>query len=339
MNRVCACLVLLACASLADSVAGAPPGKPPGAPGDPSEKQEPKPPAETGADAPASEPEPALPSKAESLKAQGDAAMKRLAYEQALRMYRDAYALEPSPVLSYNKGRALQALTRYPEALTELETFEREASPELKARVPKLQQLLDDLRARVATLQVSCNVAGARVLLGRKVIGTTPMKQLRVNAGRAILEVSKEGYRPYRKRVTLRGKTAQSVTVKLLSKSTTGVLEVTSPVAGATVFVNDKKIGTVPAQAQLTAGEHEVVVRREGYDEARTSAVVRVGRVAKLNVALDEPPGITSRWWFWTGIGVAVAGGTALTIALLTERSSDEGDIAPGKVAGPLVRF
>ena len=339
MIRVCVCLVLLAVASATVSAAAQPSGAPSAEP-DPSEQQESKPPPDKAeVDTSPNEPEPPPPSEAQMLKAQGDAAMKRLAYEQALRMYQNAYALEPTPALSYNKGRALQALTRYPEALAELEAFEREASPDLKARVPRLAELLEDLRARVATLQVTCNVAGARVLLGRRVIGKTPLKRLRVNAGRVTLEVTKEGYHPYRKRMALRGNSVQSVKVELLSKSTTGVLEVTSPVAGATVFVNDKKIGTVPAQAQLTAGEHQVVVRREGYDEARTSAVVRVGRVAKLNVALDEPPGITSRWWFWTGIGVAVAGGTALTIALLTERSTDEGDIAPGKVAGPLVRF
>ncbi len=283
-------------------------------------------------------PDSASPNAAQ-LKAEGDAAMKRLAYESALRLYRKAYALEPSPALSYNKGRALQALTRYPEALDELETFAREASPELKAKVPKLAELLSDVRARVSTLRLSCNVNGARVLLGKRVIGTTPLPEVRVNAGRSKLEVTLDGYHPYRKMLSLRGDAVQKIGVQLASKSTTGVLEVTSPVAGAMVFIDDKKIGTVPAQAQLTAGEHEVVVRREGYDEARTSAVVRIGRVAKLNVALDEPPGITSRWWFWTGIGVVVAGGTALTVALLTERSSDEGDIAPGKVAGPLVRF
>ncbi len=30
----------------------------------------------------------------------------------------------------------------------------------------------------------------------------------------------------------------------------------------------------------------------------------------------ESSPGITSRWWFWTGLGVVVAGGTALALGL-----------------------
>lgn len=291
-------------------------------------------PAAPTPDAPA-----AAPTQAERFKAEGDVAMQRLAYEQALQLYAKAYALEPSATLSYNKGRALQALTRYPEALDELEAFAREASPELKARVPKLDELLRDVRAMVSTLRLSCNVAGAHVVLERRVVGTTPLQELRVNAGRATLEVTREGYHSYRKQLDLPGNAVRSVNVELFSKNQTGVLEVTSPVAGATVFINDKQVGTVPAQAMLPPGEHRITLRHEGYEEARTIGVVRVGQTAKLDVALATPPGLLSQWWFWTGVGVVVVGGTALTVALLTERSPDEGDIAPGKVSGPLLRF
>jgi hypothetical protein len=89
----------------------------------------------------------------------------------------------------------------------------------------------------------------------------------------------------------------------------------------------------------LAAGTHQVQVRREGYEPATSSAVVRVGETTRLDVPLHSPPAITSRWWFWTGVGAVVLGGTALTVALLTEREADSGSIAPGQVSGPLVRF
>ncbi|MEZ4220130.1 MAG: PEGA domain-containing protein [Polyangiaceae bacterium] len=301
---------------------------------------EPEPPAAApNGSAPTTPTEPALPSEAEALKARGDAAMSKLSYERALSYYEQAYTLAPTPALNYNRGRALQALARYPEALEQFETFKKLAPPELRARVPKLDELIEEVRSRVSTVKLTCNVAGARVVVAGRVLGTTPLGDLRVNAGRAQLEVSRDGYLPFSKAVTLNGNQVHRVDVKLLAKHTSGVLEVSSPVAGAKVFVDGKPVGVAPAQVMVPVGEHEVVLRRDGYDEARTRAVVRAGETARLNVALDEPPGITSRWWFWTGVGVVVAGGAALTVALLTERSADEGDIAPGQVSGPLLRF
>lgn len=290
---------------------------------------------------PAAEPAPA-PSKteAEELKTAGDDAMQRLDYASALTAYEKSYALEPNPALLYNRGRALQALGRYPEALDQLEAFRRDASPELKARVPKLDELVKEVQAKVGSLVVQSNVAGARVLVRGRLVGTTPLSQpLRLNAGRASVEVLADGYHPFKKSLLLPSGSTYELDALLFSKNTTGVLEVSSPVAGAIVFMDGKRVGTVPVQTALPAGEHRVLVRHEGYEEAETSAVVRAGKSSRLDVPLDRPPGITSRWWFWTGVGVVVVGGVALTAALLTERSPDEGDIAPGKVSGPLLSF
>lgn len=276
---------------------------------------------------------------AAELKDAGDQAMRRLAYGAALERYREAYAIAPDPALLYNMGRALQALGRHPEALEQMEAFARDAPPELKARVPKLDELLSELRAKVSTLELVSNVAGARVLVRRRQIGTTPLASVRLNAGTASVEVLADGYHPYKKTVKLPGGSKLRLDVTLHSKTTTGVLEVSSPVTGASVFVDGKRVGTAPVQTMLGAGEHRVLVRREGYDEAETSAVVSVGRTTRLDVPLDAPPPITGRWWFWTGVGVVVVAGAAITVALLTERDPDEGNIPPGQVSGPLLSF
>ena len=278
--------------------------------------------------------------EAAALKAQGDDAMQRLDYATALSLYEQAYAHEKNPALLYNRGRALQALRRFPEALDALEAFEREAPSELKARVPKLAELLSEVRGKVSTLALTANVKGARILVAQRVIGTTPLSSpVRLNAGAVVVEVTADGYHPYKKRVELPPAGRLELAVELRSKSTTGILEVGSPVPGAAVWVGGHHIGTVPAQTVLDAGTHQVTVRKEGYEPASTTAVVRVGATNHLDVPLEKPPGITSRWWFWTGVGAVVLGGTALTIALLTERDPEAGSIPPGQVSGPLVRF
>lgn len=269
----------------------------------------------------------------------GDRAMQRLDYQAALESYDRAYTLDPNPALLYNRGRALQALGRYPQALDQLEAFDKQAPAELKARVPKLGELLAQLKARVSTLTLTSNVGGARVIVRGVSVGATPLPPIRVNAGSATIEVSADGHHPFKQTVTLPGGGRLAVQAMLHSKSTTGVLEITSPVAGAHVFVNGARIGAAPAQTVVRAGEHDVLVRHEGYDETETTAVVSVGRTTRLDVPLDRPPAITERWWFWTGVGIVVVGGAVLTYALLTERDPDRGDIPPGQVSGPLLSF
>jgi hypothetical protein len=278
-------------------------------------------------------------SEAERIKAEGDRAMQRLEYQAALEAYERAYAIDQNPALLYNRGRTLQALGRFPDALEQIEAFERDAPSELKERVPRLRELINELKARVSTLALTCNVKGARVLVRRRQVGTTPLPPIRLNSGSATIEVVADGYHPFKHTTNLQGGGQASVHALLHSKNTTGILEVSSPVAGADVFVNGSRLGSAPAQTVLKAGEHRVLVRRPGYEQAETTAVISAGRTTRLEVPLDQPPPITARWWFWTGVGAVVVGGIVLTAALLTEREADRGDIPPGQVSGPLLSF
>lgn len=81
-------------------------------------------------------------------------------------------------------------------------------------------------------------------------------------------------------------------------------------------------------------------MQKEGFEDAATSAVLAAGERKEVALRLESKPTIFSRWWFWTGVGVVVAGGTIVGIALLTEKSPGNGDgFAPEQVRAPLVRF
>src|SRR5262249_9809052 len=73
---------------------------------------------------------------AKTLKADGDQAIDRLDFQQALDKYNQAYDKSHDPAILYNRARALQSLNRMPEALDELERFDREAPGDLKTKVP-----------------------------------------------------------------------------------------------------------------------------------------------------------------------------------------------------------
>jgi hypothetical protein len=277
--------------------------------------------------------------RAAELKQQGDEAMVSLRYADALGAYSQSYYLVSDPALLYNKGRALQALGRYPEALENFEAFDAQASAKLKARVPALKELIAEVRAKVSILTLDCSVEGARVMINNKVVATTPLSApLKLNAGPAVLEVDADGYIPFRKRLSLPGGGEITIRAKLAARSTMSVLVVDSPVAGARVTVNNNPVGAVPAEASVDAGMHTIVVERDGYEQATTTAVVKAGERKRVTIPLERTQPIFGRWWFWAGVGAVVVGGAVLTGALLTEAPADRGDIQPGQVQAP-IRF
>lgn len=268
-------------------------------------------------------------------KKRGDEAMVALRYQEALDHYRKAYEPTKNPAILYNMGRAFEGLGDFPKALDALEEFSDKAPTELKAQVPKLEELLRDLRNRVATLVVSAPVEGAEIRLGEKVIGKTRTGQvvLRVNAGAQKLIVSHEGYFPFEKQLRLEGGRVETVDATLATRSSAAILRITSPVVGAAASVDHKPVGTVPAETTVNPGEHRVGLTRDGYDSVETTIIVGAGEKKDVSLQMNARESITGKWWFWTAIGVVVvAGGVTAFIAATTERDPDTGTIPPGQV-------
>jgi hypothetical protein len=134
-------------------------------------------------------------------------------------------------------------------------------------------------------------------------------------------------------------------------------LSVRCRVAGARVLVRGGLEGTTPlagAIVTMPGGAHVEVIA-DGYHPYVRDVVLLPGREALVDAALtpelvtratppapDRPAStpIVSRWWFWTGVGVVVAGGTvAAVVALSKPGSSSKGDGATGHVGMPLVSW
>jgi hypothetical protein len=282
-------------------------------------------------------PAPAAPN-VEDLKHQGDEAMIALRYSDALEAYRRAWEATQSPALLYNMGRAYEGLGDFPKALDALEAFSDKAPPELKARVPRLKELLADVRSRVATLVVSSEVAGAEIRLGDRLVGKTQPGQvaIKVNAGAQHLRVTHEDYRTYDRDLTLVGGRVETIDLTLKSKRAP-LLRVVSPVTGAVVTVDGRAVGVVPAETSVAPGAHEVQLHRDGYDPAATRVVVVSGEDKQIDVPMAVHDTVTKKWWFWTSIGAAVLlGGIATYVVVTTEKSPTSGTIPPGQVKAAL---
>lgn len=141
---------------------------------------------------------------AEQLKASADAAMDAGAFAAAIASYRASYERNPNPALLYNIGSAYERLGDYPSALSTLERFALVAPPDLRARVPELDELIESIRARLARLVVRCSVPDARVFVRGGWQGRTPLAaDLLVMPGTARVEVAADGYQPFAREFSL----------------------------------------------------------------------------------------------------------------------------------------
>ncbi len=273
------------------------------------------------------------PTASQLSKRRGDDLLEAKRFVEALAAYDEAYAADPNPALLYNRGRALQFLARYPEALASIRRFSQDASPELRARVPGLAELVADLESRVASLTIVCEVFGARILLGGRELGVCPFAApVAVGAGLQSFEALAEGYLPFHRELTLPGAGAMTVVVALASRDTSALLVVKSKVAASRVQVDGQVVGLVPAETGLLAGEHTVQVDHEGFDPARTRIVLKAGERKELVLDPVPRPTVFARWWFWTGLAVVAAGVTTTAIVLSTESAAPAGNFSPGSV-------
>jgi hypothetical protein len=290
--------------------------------------------------------------KVEELKKRGNQAMMDLNYADALEAYKAAIALAPDDAaLYYNLGRAQQAREDYPAALDALDQFVQKASPEVRGRVPKLEQLVADVRSRVATVVVQCtaDVDDALVAIGDKtsVTGCTRApKPVRISvpSHNATIDVrlSAPSYQGQSVRLAVEGGGAPvEVTLTVLPKATSGILLVRVVPVDARISVDGVVRGNSPLEVPLSAGAHALDVAADRHDPAHIPVVVEAGKTKDVPVTLQRTIPITSKWWFWTGVGV-VAVGIGVTIFILVsqpERDPKPGSIDPGVVSAPLMRF
>jgi hypothetical protein len=278
----------------------------------------------------------------EKLKTSADTAMDNLRYAEALEGYQKAYGISHDPRFLYNMGRALGALGEYPEAVEKLERFQIDAPPDLKGRVAQLDQLIADFRKHVSSLTITSNVPGARVLVRAKAVGQTPINELKLNAGPAVVEIAADDYAPQRKDVVLPEGSSLTVSFDLVKASPLGVLFLRSTPPATTVTVDGRGLGGTPLETSLMPGQHSLLLSRDGYRDLSTTAVIERGRRHELDLKLEKTPSVFSRWWFWTIVGVVVVGAAAATtVAVICsqgtncERSADMGTIPPFQVRGP----
>ena len=288
----------------------------------------------------------------DELKKRGNEAMSNLDYASAIEAFRAALVIKNDDgVVLYNLGRALQAREDFPAALDALDAFDQRATPEVRAKVPKLAELRAAVLARVGTLTFSCSqvVTGGTLSIGERklTLDCAPAPQtlrLSVAAVPAPLAVRYETATLTSPEVKISlpgGGPPTKLVLEVSPRATSGFLSIRAEPVSAKILVDGVDRGNPPVDLALPKGAHKVVLEASRYERHESEVLIEIGQRRELSLQLQRTPAITSRWWFWTGAAVIVAGAVVGVWYLVAqpEKDASAGSIAPGQLHAPSFRF
>jgi len=140
---------------------------------------------------------------------------------------------------------------------------------------------------------VTSNPAGATVYLDGAVAGQTAVNGAlnidNVRKGDHAIRVEMTGYQPYATTVSVQVSTVSDVIATLLpSPGTTGTLSVSSTPAGANVFIDNVLKGVTPITlADIQTGDHQILLRLNGYQDYTVTQRVNAGATNTITTTLN----------------------------------------------------
>lgn len=274
---------------------------------------------------------------AASFKAQGDREIDAGNYAAAVDSYDKGDRIQHHPVFDFNRARALQGASRNAEALDAIERFDREATTELKEKVPGYDEFVAQLRRSVAGVILVGAPHEARVSINGRDRGKLEVgKTIRCDSGSLQLRVEAEGYRTVSKRIPLSAGETRTVELKWERIDDRASIRLNASVPGAQVWVDERLMGQTPIELKLEPGKHRLRLEHQDALPLQTQIVVAARESREVTLQMPQPGKLWSKWWFWTGTAALATGLVIAGIALSTSKSPKEGDIAPGVVSGPL---
>jgi hypothetical protein len=156
------------------------------------------------------------------------------------------------------------------------------------------------LASDAAALDIRSDPAGGRVALDGATVGETPCRVENVRTGDLTLEIAREGFVPFQKRLRLRAGDEIQVDAELVPLP--GGLTIYSVPEDARVILDGTDRGRTPVTfSNLAVAVHRVRVEKEGYESqtrdlslapgARRIEEFRLNRDSGTLVLITDPPG------------------------------------------------
>jgi tetratricopeptide (TPR) repeat protein len=154
-------------------------------------------------------------------------------YAASLAEFRRAYSLAPAYQVLFNLARVHRQMQNYIEAQRHFERYLREGGRRVpRARAEEVRRELDELRKRVARLDIRCGEPDVEIFLDDESVGKTPLTEpVLVNAGRRRLTAVKPLYETFRTTLEVVGAETRVVVIALVEQAPA------APVAGPPAVV------------------------------------------------------------------------------------------------------
>lgn len=261
-------------------------------------------------------------SRARPLFTQGSVLLRDNRFADAVPLFRQSLALCERPETMFNLGFALRGMNRCRDAAQAFESASRiEPDP---AQRRSSDEYAREMRACVAHVTVDLRGSPSELLIdGQAASSTATAREYAFDPGHHVFEARLSGYEPVREERDLGLGQRITVSLDVRARPSRATIVVETGDTAALVRIDDAPVAAGRGASEVTPGPHEIEVRYpDAAPQRRTVQSTPGSRV----VATFNPPEGTSivrRWWFWTVIGVAVAGGATAAGLLLSPQTEE----------------
>ena len=249
-----------------------------------------------------------------------DTAEARAAFQQGVRMLEDARyaeavsALERSlairevPPVLYNLALAYRGTGAYLRAIASFERFLAVAAPREALR-GDAATIVAELRRSLARVHLVVRGASTDVRVDDRPVSPGDLDDtLPMDPGRHVIEARRAGYRPAQRMVNLAPGATEEVALDAAEAPLPSTLQVEANVPEASIVLDGRERGRGTFEGELPAGTHALEVSAASHSTERRDLELAPGRRERVVITLAQRPSVLTRWWFWTGAAVVVAG-------------------------------
>jgi hypothetical protein len=199
-------------------------------------------------------------------------------YAAALAEFEESYRLGGKWVALKNAAQCRRDLKQFAEAYDAYRQLIALHGNDLKPKdKTDVEKAIEELAKVIATIEFVVEPAGAEVSIDGKALGEAPIKPVHVDVGAHDVRVTKAGFLPFQKQLTVVSEQRATLTATLAAEVTTGHVVVNEPGGlPVKVLVDDKEVGSSPWEGDLAPGSHTVQLLGEGLASDKRTIDVQV---------------------------------------------------------------
>jgi PEGA domain len=210
------------------------------------------------------------------------------AYTEALAEFEASYRLGRRPSALRNLAQCHRDMRHFAEAYEAYDRLLKVHASQLSAADREaIGHALDELSELSGSVRVTSNETGANVTFDGVSLGMTPLRaDTRVSLASHHIVLTKAGFEPFEKDVTIQSNQSVTVDATLVPESTTGHVTVREENGDPVdVFIDGEDKGAAPWEGDLPPGDHIVEVK--GTKFAAEKRPFTLAKKQRLDLALD----------------------------------------------------